>query len=216
MNRGLRSSPRPRRAPPTDSRRYESILDASEALFGAVGFQKASVEEIAAQAGVSKPLIYRYFRSKQHLFELVVDRVLNEWCELIVAEGARTTPSAAHSVRLIVRASLEFATSRDVLRGLLARESQLMLAGYSDVLERGTETLRRVLRDTLERGVRSGDVRTDLDLASMADVITEVCVRFADRMVSGDLRQERTELLEAVVETLLHGVIVHREGNGRS
>jgi AcrR family transcriptional regulator len=209
------ASPRPRRSPPTDSRRYEAILDAGEALFGAVGFQKASVEEIAAQAGVSKPLIYRYFRSKRHLFELVVDRVLTEWCEVIVAEGARTTPSAAHSVRLIVRASLEFATSRDVLRGLLARESQLMLAGYSDVLERGTETLRRVLKDTLDRGVRSGEVRTDLDLVSMADVITEVCVRFADRMVSGDLCHEPTELLEAVVETLLHGVIVHGESNGR-
>ena len=203
--------PRPRRAPPASSHRYEAILEAAEAMFGAHGFKKAGVEEIAAEAGVSKPLIYRHFRSKEHLFEVVVDRVISEWCEVISAEGARVTPSAAHSLRLIVRASLEFARSRDVLRGLLARDSQLMLAVFSDVLDRGTETLRRVVAETLEQGVRAGDVRTDLDLDNMASVITEVCVRFGDRLLSGDLNEGETELLEAIIETLLHGVIVHRE-----
>ena len=203
-------SPRPRRAPPANSRRFESIVDAAEALFGIRGFQKAGVEEIAALAGVSKPLIYRYFHSKSHLFEVVVDRVINEWCEAIAEEGARVTPSAAHSLARVVRASLEFARSRDVLRGLLARESQLMLTGYSDVLDRGTQTLRRVVSEVLERGVRDGDVRTDLDLGNMADVITEVCVRFGDRLVSGDFPEEQGDLLEAVIETLLHGVVVHR------
>ncbi|MBW2270968.1 MAG: TetR/AcrR family transcriptional regulator [Deltaproteobacteria bacterium] len=206
--------PQPRCAPPAGSPKYTAILETAEAMFGAHGFRKASVEEIAAQAGVSKPLIYRYFRSKKHLFEVVVDRVIDEWCDVIAAEGARATPSAAHSLRLIVRASLEFARSRDVLRGLLARESQLMLAGYSDVLDRGTDTLRRVVAEALERGVRGGDVRTDLDLDNMAGVITEVCVRFGERLLAGDMNAGQTELLEAIVETLLHGVIVHREANG--
>lgn len=200
----------PRRPPPEGSRKYTAILDAAEAEFGAHGFQKPGVGEIAARAGVSKPLIYRYFRSKKHLFEVVVDRVIGEWCEVITAEGARVTPSAAHTLRRIVRASLQFARRREVLRGLLARESQLLLAGYSDVLERGTATLRRVIREALERGVREGGVRTDLPLANMAEVVTEVCVRFVDRLLAGDLRQQESELLDAIVETVLHGVVVHR------
>jgi AcrR family transcriptional regulator len=180
-------------------------------LFGSHGFKKAGVDEIAAQAGVSKPLIYRYFASKKHLFEVVVERLISEWCEVITAEGARVTPSPAHNLRLIVHASLEFARSRGVLRGLLASESQLMLAGYSDVLDRGIATLRRVVTETLERGVRTGDVRTDLDVGRMADVITEVCVRFGDRLLSSDCDEGETELLDAIIETLLHGVIAHRE-----
>jgi len=95
----------PRREPPQDSRKYRAILDTAEAIFGTQGFRKASVDEIAAQAQVSKPLIYRYFRSKKHLFELVVDRVITEWTDVIAAEGARVTPSAAHTLRLVVRAS---------------------------------------------------------------------------------------------------------------
>ncbi len=208
--------PLPRRDPPVGSEKYKAILEAAEALFGAHGFQKAGVDEIAQQAGVSKPLIYRYFHSKKHLFEVVVDRVIHEWCEAITAEGARITPSAAHSLRLVVGASLDFARTRDVLRGLMARESQLMLAGYSDVLERGTETLRRVLRDVLERGARTGDVRTDLDPDRMTDVITEVCVRFGDLLLAGDVGRATPGLLEAIVETLLHGVIVPRGGAAAS
>jgi TetR/AcrR family fatty acid metabolism transcriptional regulator len=205
-----------RRASPIGSRKYQSILAAAEQLFGARGFQKAGVAEIAARAAVSKPLIYRYFSSKKHLFEVVVDRVISEWCDVITAEGARATPSAAHSLRLIVRASLEFARSRGVLRGLLARESQLMLAGYSDVLERGTATLRDVVRQTLQRGASAGDVRTDLDLARMADVITEVCVRFGDQLVAGDREQGDADLLDTIIETLLHGVIVPRVASVRN
>ena len=203
------SAPSPRRQPPSGSRKYGAILDAAEELFGRQGFKKAGVDEIAVLAQVSKPLIYRYFTSKQHLFEVVVDRLITEWCDVIGAEGARLTPSAAHSLRLIVRASLEFARSRRVLRGLLARESQLMLAGYSDVLERGTETLRQVVGEALERGVAAGDVRTDLDLGRMADVITEICCCFVNRLLSS--HDDEGPLLDAVVETLLHGVVVNRD-----
>ena len=142
---------------------------------------------------------------------MVVERVISEWCEVISAEAARVTPSVAHSLRLIVRGSLEFAQSRRVLRGLLAQESQLMLAGYSDVLDRGTETLRAMLGSTLERGVAEGEVRSDLDLLRMADVIAEVCVRFGDRLVSGERREEDPELLDAIIETLLFGVIAKKD-----
>lgn len=206
----------PRRPPPRASRKYRAILDAAEALFGAQGFQKTGVDEIAAAAGVSKPLIYRYFRSKEHLFEVVVDRVIDAWCEVVTHEGARVVPSAGHSLRGIVRASLDFASSREVLRGLLARESQLLLAGYSDVLDRGTATLRGVVTEALLRGVRAGEIRTDLDVANLAEVITEICVRFVDRLLAGDLGAKELELRDAIIETILHGVVVHARPRDRS
>jgi len=204
--------PLPRRDPPVGSEKYEAILAAAEARFGAQGFRKAGIGEIARLAGVSKPLVYRYFRSKQHLFEVVADRVVDAWCDAIAAEGARVTPSAAHSLRLVIGASLDFARRRDLLRGLLGRESQLMFAGYGDVLDRGTRTLHGVVREVLERGLQSGDVRSDLEPDRMADVISEICVRFVDPLLAGDVEPVAPGLLDAIVETLLHGVIVARTG----
>lgn len=206
----ISSTVSPLRKPSTGSRKYLAILDTAEQMFGALGFKKASVDDIAVQAGVSKPLIYRYFESKEHLFEVVVDRVINQWCELIVSEGAKVTPSTTHSLRLIIRASLEFALQREVLRGILARESQLMLANYSDVLDRGTNTLREVIVTCLERGVAEGEIRADIELANVAEVITELCVSFVNRLLSSRDSAENSQLLETVIETVLFGVVAKR------
>ena len=44
------------------------ILRAACEVFGTMGFAKASVAGIAADAGISKPLVYQYFGSKEGLF----------------------------------------------------------------------------------------------------------------------------------------------------
>src|SRR5690606_36498040 len=46
----------------------EQILQGAKALFRELGFERASVDAIAAEAGVSKATIYNHFRSKEALF----------------------------------------------------------------------------------------------------------------------------------------------------
>lgn len=63
----------------TDKRR--AVLDAAAPVFGDVGYERASIDSVAAAAGVSKPTIYAYFGSKEKLFrETMADvaRQLNE------------------------------------------------------------------------------------------------------------------------------------------
>lgn len=50
----------------------ESILSAAEELFGAHGFDRISVRDIADHAGVNKALIFYHFNSKDELFETVL------------------------------------------------------------------------------------------------------------------------------------------------
>lgn len=52
----------------------EEILEAADQLFGRVGFDAASTREIAELSGVNKALIHYHFKSKQALFENVLDR----------------------------------------------------------------------------------------------------------------------------------------------
>ena len=96
------AAPRPRRTtrPVTESRvrmsgqeRREQLLDVGRKLFADKGFEAVSVEEIAAKAGVSKPLVYEHFGGKEGLYAVVVDREMNQLMHLIsealTAEGAR-------------------------------------------------------------------------------------------------------------------------------
>lgn len=54
--------------------REQQILDVATAEFGSRGYAGASVADIAAAAGVSKPLIYTYFGSRDGLHAACLDR----------------------------------------------------------------------------------------------------------------------------------------------
>ena len=80
--------PEPRRTPPRErvrmsgQERREQLLDVGRRLFAEKGFEAVSVEEIAAKAGVSKPVVYEHFGGKEGLYAVVVDR---EMTYLLVA-----------------------------------------------------------------------------------------------------------------------------------
>ena len=54
------------------------IIRAGKAVFLAQGFGAASVDDIAAHAGVSKMTVYRHFRSKELLFAGVIDALCRQ------------------------------------------------------------------------------------------------------------------------------------------
>ena len=54
--------------------REQEILDVAEREFAERGFQGASMDTIAAGAGISKPLVYSYFGSKEGLYRALVER----------------------------------------------------------------------------------------------------------------------------------------------
>ncbi|WP_202613576.1 TetR/AcrR family transcriptional regulator [Ornithinimicrobium cerasi] len=58
----------------TGPQRRQQLVSVGRALFAEKGFEGTSVEEIAAKAGVSKPVIYEHFGGKEGLYAVVVDR----------------------------------------------------------------------------------------------------------------------------------------------
>src|SRR6202451_31742 len=58
----------------TGKERREQLLDIGRRLLAERGLDGTSIEEIAAQAGVSKPVVYEHFGGKEGLYAVVVDR----------------------------------------------------------------------------------------------------------------------------------------------
>ncbi|MCW2566141.1 MAG: Transcriptional regulator, TetR family [Mycobacterium sp.] len=58
----------------TGKERREQLLDVGRRIFAERGFEATSIEEIAARAGVSKPVVYEHFGGKEGLYAVVVDR----------------------------------------------------------------------------------------------------------------------------------------------
>ncbi len=63
----------------TGKERREQLLNIGRRLFAERGFEGTSIEEIAAQAGVSKPVVYEHFGGKEGLYAVVVDREVDRF-----------------------------------------------------------------------------------------------------------------------------------------
>ncbi len=71
--KGSATSESPRRGRPRDPERVRRILVAAREHFYKYGFERANIDAIAADAGVSKMTIYSHFGSKDGLFEAVIE-----------------------------------------------------------------------------------------------------------------------------------------------
>jgi AcrR family transcriptional regulator len=84
----------------TAAERREQLIDISRGLFAERGFDGTSIEEIAARAGVSKPVVYEHFGGKEGLYAVVVDREVRSLLEMV-----QTALTAGHPRELLEQAA---------------------------------------------------------------------------------------------------------------
>ena len=91
--------------------RERQMLDVAGRVFAADGFHEASMDEIAQKAGISKPMIYNYFGSKEGLYfayiELAGQRLLSRIAE--AAEGVDDSREIDAEGRLLASSVAFFA-----------------------------------------------------------------------------------------------------------
>ena len=106
----------------TGRERREQLIGIGRKHFADRGFEGATIEEIAASAGVSKPVVYEHFGGKEGLYAVVVDREIEGLLNAV--QGALT--SGGGSRETIERAALALLdyveTSTDGFR-ILVRDS---------------------------------------------------------------------------------------------
>lgn len=91
---------------PKDAEKGTAILDAARRLFTAQGFDGASMDQIAAEAGVSKLTVYSHYGDKETLFAAVV----RSYCEQELPDSLfRTQPELPLRERLLQVARAFFA-----------------------------------------------------------------------------------------------------------
>jgi len=77
----------------TSGERREQLIEIARTLFAENGVDATSVEEIAAAAAVSKPIVYEHFGSKDGLYAVIVDREArrldNAICEALNTPNSR-------------------------------------------------------------------------------------------------------------------------------
>lgn len=76
--------------PDTSGNVRQRLLDAALQLFSTKGYAATSVRELVEAAGVTKPVLYYYFKNKEGLYLALMEDALGDFFQ--VAEQARTAP----------------------------------------------------------------------------------------------------------------------------
>ena len=186
------------------------ILEAAGRCFAELGYARTTVEEIARAASVSKALVYTHFHGKEELLEAVFEGTLEEWGAFTWSEIERQEDgSVATALAAMHRASIEYARDHPLLRSLVNRDASNALAPHLRPLgRRSQEEWRERLVALLERGVASGELRADLDLNRVADVIRLLHMAFLDRLFDPDpINVTNPDLIESSIQVLHGGIL---------
>jgi AcrR family transcriptional regulator len=94
----------------TRADREKQIVDIATASFSERGYLRTSMDEVAERCGISKPLLYEYFGSKEGLFLAAVEQVQAE-LDKSVAASLRTAITSTETLTSTMRAYFDFADS---------------------------------------------------------------------------------------------------------
>jgi AcrR family transcriptional regulator len=133
------TSPQRTRLPRAE--RERQVLDVAHARFAAHGFAAVTMDDVAADAGVTKPLLYAYFGNKERLYVACMERA-GEAMFATVGAAVSDADSPADALRRGLHAFFAFVDEdRDAWRVLF---DETLPAG-GDVAERAAEYRERLL-----------------------------------------------------------------------
>lgn len=111
----------PSRVRMSGTERREQLLRVGRTLFADKGYEAVTVEEIAAEASVSKPVVYEHFGGKEGLYAVVVDR---EMADLLARIEAALQPDRPKMMlQSVVLAWLDYISTETEGFRVLVRDS---------------------------------------------------------------------------------------------
>jgi AcrR family transcriptional regulator len=146
-----------------DPGRRRRILEAGMGLFSGLPYAAVHMDAVAAEAGVAKPTLYRYFATKEALFIAGLAWTLAELRDAIGGVRAVDAPARLReAVGLVLERIGALSPALTAIEGSGAEFGERSRR----VLREGFDGLRGALADLLRAGVAAGELRVpDIDLA---------------------------------------------------
>lgn len=187
----------PKISPQTFSKRRAHIMDAARRCFARNGIH-VSVDELCAEAGVSKGALYGYFPSKEAIIQAIADEHVAD------LDPIRTAADPEALLALL----LEQVSYRDPLQSRLELEAWAYSLNNKPLQRRLSENaarLRSVIEDALTTMQKSAKLRLKLEPAAAALILETYAVGMVACMAlgQGDTDAERRDGLKVAFDALI-------------
>jgi TetR/AcrR family transcriptional regulator len=162
-----------------DDRRRQLLISAAK-CFAKHGYRGTTTARIAAEAGVSEPIIYRHFKNKQDLFialiERVAEEVLRNWRE---ATRHAKTPLEKLQGLLYQNPATSDPWTRNVYQVLFHASTEVSDPKIQQAIRDHYERYVKVLASVMSEAQLAGEIRADLPAEWLAWQIIHAAVGFA-------------------------------------
>jgi AcrR family transcriptional regulator len=195
--------------------RRSEILDQAFALFLSRGYDHTSLNDIIAEAGISKGAFYHYFPSKEALLAALADRFARKTLAELedVLNDRELDPLERLNAFLAkgMRVKTELASGAwAVFSALFRPENQVF---YQRVVAASESFFRPVLTEIIAQGVKENIFDTS-DPEGVADILQQLASNthpFVTRIIGAVAEKERQEVLKAFQKRLrLNGIAIDR------
>jgi len=141
----------------TAVKRDEIVAMAGD-VFRELGFERASMSEIAARLGGSKATLYGYFDSKESLFVAVTEAEANDYFEPILADLSNTHADVRTALRRLGEQAMHFVLQPHAVAGrrmviAVALKSNIGKSFYENGPQRGLGYIAEYMKSLMAKGV---------------------------------------------------------------
>jgi TetR/AcrR family transcriptional regulator len=154
------------------------IFDAALRVFARKGKDGARLQEIADEAGIHRPLLHYYFRTKQQLYEAVAERMFNQFLATFdaPAEGGRFE----HTLRAFITHYVDSVREHPHAAMWMVAENMAGNPVLGELLTRAFATEgspQRSMVEAIEGAIASGEIRP-VDPRQLLLTVVSACIFF--------------------------------------
>ena len=172
--------------------REQQMLDAAVEMFSANGYHETSMDSIAGEADISKPMLYLYYGSKEELFGACLSRELSRFIEAVRSD-IDLEQSPHELLRRTIASVLHYIDANRASWIVLYTQATSSQA-FAHTVRDGREKIIDMVARLLESGTRHPEPDTDFHMMAVALVGAGEAV--AARVSAGDADvDEAAELL---------------------
>lgn len=193
-----------------------SILDAAIPLFASVGYDKTRMSDVAANVGVTEPVIFQNFGTKAELFSAVLERVADQAAASLSDLAAEHANVCDWLAELLSPEHLERLHTSPMFGVVFADAHRLQFdPDVSAALQRSIALVAEAMAAIVRRGQAEGAVRADVPPLTLAWLVVSLIQarQFRRTYTPEPSRTLETDLLGRTLDLLragtAHGTVSH-------
>ncbi|WP_454005302.1 TetR/AcrR family transcriptional regulator [Alcaligenes sp. Marseille-Q7550] len=178
-----------------------TLLATARKVFCERGYADASMDDLTAQAGLTRGALYHHFGDKKGLLAAVVEQIDAE-VDARLQEISATAEDAWEGFRKRCHAYLEMALEPEIQR-IVLRDARAVLGGASPQSQRHcVESMRRLIDNLIQQGVMA-----EADPQALASLIYGSLAEAAFWIADGEDGNSRLKRGATALELLLQGLL---------